>query len=135
MPEVKKAAKFKLPVTLGACADRLYTIDLNKAKNNKANDLMDEERIAIEAHLSVKLLPKSKLDGATGKVGKVRVWKEDVPVAQDWTALEKHIKKTGEFDLLQRRLSSSAVKERLKLKKKVPGVGTFKRTVVSVTKA
>ncbi len=130
----KEVPKFKVPKTLGECADRLFSIDLLKSKANRVADLLDEERIVIENHLKL-ALPKIKGDGVSGKKGKVRVYKKDVPQAFDWAALEKHIKKTGEFDLLQRRLSGGAVVARWEKKKKIPGVKPFQVVVVSVTKA
>lgn len=47
-----------------------------------------------------------------------------VPDVQDWDALYAHITKTQDFALLQRRVSSTAYKELLKLNEAVPGVET-----------
>ena len=47
-----------------------------------------------------------------------------VPDVQDWDALYAHITETQDFALLQRRVSSTAYKELLKLNEAVPGVET-----------
>jgi len=50
----------------------------------------------------------------------------------DWGDLYAHIGKTGDFDLLHRRLSATAVAERVLAGAVVPGVGTRPVTVVKV---
>jgi hypothetical protein len=57
------------------------------------------------------------------------------PQVENWEALYKHIKKTGEFELLFRRVNPTAVKERWEHNKVVPGVGSFPVDKLSVTKA
>lgn len=60
---------------------------------------------------------------------------KDEPLAENWPKLYEHIKKTGEFDLLERRLSKAAVKERAELGEKVPGVAWFPVETLSDTAA
>jgi hypothetical protein len=57
------------------------------------------------------------------------------PVAEDWTKVYEHIQKTGEFELLHRRLSSEAVKERWTQNIAIPGVGKIPVETLSDTKA
>lgn len=133
MPSAKKAAK-KIPVpkTLGACADRLWTIEHVELPRLKQQlepkiDALEAEYKAIEAHL-VENLPKSEAGGITGKLGRATVVSKTVPVVKPgtgWDQLYKHIKRTGDFDLLQKRLAATAVVARWDDKKVVPGVGRF----------
>ena len=60
---------------------------------------------------------------------------KDEPTADNWPALYAHIKKTGEFDLIERRLSKLAVKQRADLGEKVPGVAWYPVTTLSDTQA
>jgi len=53
-------------------------------------------------------------------------------VVEDWGDLYAHIIKTGDFDLLHRRLSSTAVAERMLAGATVPGVGSRPVTTVKV---
>ena len=63
-------------------------------------------------------------------------WVEkEEPTIEDWPALYKHIQKTGEFELLQRRLNTGSVKERWEIGKKVPGVTAIPVESLSDTKA
>jgi len=60
---------------------------------------------------------------------------KDEPTAEDWPKIYAHIKKTGEFDLLERRLSKAAVKERNEVGEKIPGVAWYPVDSLSDTKA
>lgn len=55
--------------------------------------------------------------------------------AENWPKLYAHIQKTGEFELIERRLSKAAVKERAELGEKVPGVEWYPVDTLSDTKA
>lgn len=57
------------------------------------------------------------------------------PTVENWPALYKHIQKTGEFELLERRPNRGSIKERWELGKKVPGVGSIPVDTLSDTKA
>lgn len=52
----------------------------------------------------------------------------------DWNSLWKHIQKTGEFDLLQKRVTVTAVRQRWEVGKEVPGVAQAQEPEVSITK-
>ena len=53
----------------------------------------------------------------------------------DWSKLAKHIIKTGEIELLERRASKSACLERWEDGKGVPGVDMLEVRDLSMTKA
>lgn len=57
------------------------------------------------------------------------------PSPEDWGKIWKHIQKTGEFELVQRRLNNTAIKERWELGVKIPGVGSIPTETLSDTKA
>jgi hypothetical protein len=57
-----------------------------------------------------------------------------IPRVADWDKLYAFVKKTGSFDLLQRRLTDSAIQERWEAGKSVPGVETFNAVSVSINK-
>lgn len=56
------------------------------------------------------------------------------PAVDDWDLLYAHILETKEWDLLQRRLGTAAVKERWDQAEEVPGVGSFPVEKLSLTK-
>jgi len=127
------ATKYKFPKALGACADLYYTLRARRLEAQKAVDLIEMEEKALKEYL-IENLPKSEASGVAGKVARVTAVPKDTPVVNDWAKLEAYIKRTSSFDLLQRRLSDSAVKARWDAGKEVPGVGTFKYVTISVNK-
>lgn len=129
MAGVKKKT-FKIPKTLGACADRLYETRQKRLAMQKEVDEVEAEEKALREHI-IQTLPKSEASGVAGKVARVTVVTKDVPQVKDWDAFYKYVSRTKSFDLLQRRLGETAVKERWENGKKIPGVEAF--TVVSVS--
>lgn len=124
----------KIPKTLGACADRLYKLREDRLKKQKEVDALVAEESAIKNHI-IDTLPRSEASGVTGRVGRITINEKVVPRVEDWDAFYKHIAKTKAFELLQRRVSDTAVKERWEDGKKVPGIDGFNVKYVSVTKA
>ena len=134
------AAAYRIPKTIGLCADRLWEIKEAMRKGNLAIDALDTERKAIEAHL-IETLPKSNAEGVSGKLAKVRIHTQTVPQVTDWHAfyadLALRYKKEGDqaFRFLQRRVGAPAVAEIWAEGKDIPGVAQFQVVKVSLTKA
>lgn len=135
----------KLPKSLGACVDLLHdTREDRLAAGRKVDDMKKDESF-ITNHI-IDNVPKGDA-GAVGKRFKAIVVTDDVYQVEDWEAFYKHLKKTGEFDLLNRALNQAAVKERVAMQdrptgkrgenwkpKLPPGVKIFKAVKLSVTK-
>ncbi len=120
------------PKTWGGCADLLFKMKERRlAAEKKAGEMRAEEQRLMD--YIIKNMPKSDT-GAAGRKARVSVITKTVPTVENWDALYAHIKKTGSFELLHKRLTDTAVKERWEAGKTVPGVGTFQRTDVSLTK-
>lgn len=104
----------------------------------KQKEVLDTKSNALDVQIKAKQeallskIKKQELDGALGKLGKAVVDEEDVPTIEDWPKFYKYIKKTGEFDLLQKRLGKQAIELRWADGKKVPGVGKFHRVALRV---
>lgn len=126
-------AKFKVPKTLGACADLLYTTRERRLKLQKEAAELEAQEKTIKDHI-INTLPKSEASGVAGKLARVTVTTKEVPSVKDWDKLYKYIKKTGEFDLFQRRLVNDAVQERWEAGKEIPGVERFTAVSVSINK-
>lgn len=121
------------PKTIGACIDSLYKLRQEKSVVAKKVDDISQKAKELEDHIITEF-SKAKIDGAAGKLAKLSISRSTVPTIDDRDALIKHIKKTGDVDLLQIRLSTTAVKERWDDNKKVPGVKTFDVVKISLTK-
>lgn len=76
-------------------------------------------------HLDVLLLKKMDAEGLSrtaNQQASVSINEDTVPDVTDWEELYQHVIATGDFSLIQRRVSSTAYKELLKLGEAVPGL-------------
>lgn len=124
---------FKLPKTLGACADLIFSTRARRLALQKEVDALQAQETALKEHF-IATVPKSDAAGVTGRLARVTVGTKDIPTVKDWEAFHKYVKKSGRFDLLQRRLSTEAVTEMLEAGEKLPGVEVFHAKVVSINK-
>jgi len=69
-----------------------------------------------------------------GSLGTLSIRTSEQPVVNDWDALYQFILQNKAFDLLQRRVSSTAYRDRLE-DGEVPGVTTFEKQTLFVTLA
>jgi hypothetical protein len=146
MADKLKTKALKLPKSLGACADLYHdTRERRLAEDRHVKEIKADET-AIANHIIDKL-EKNDEGGAVGKRYKAIVKVDDAYTVEDWDKFYAHIKKTGEFDLLNRALNQAAVKERIAMQdrpsgkkgenwkpKLPPGVAIFKTVKLSVTK-
>ena len=129
-PSAKLAEKLKAkyPKTLGACIDLGFSLrEKRKALEAQAEKVSEEE--AALAEYILEQFKDQKIDGARGKKGLASFVPKKVPVIDidlgGWPALYKHIQKSGDFELLQKRLGEKAVQERWDAGKAIPGVKPF----------
>lgn len=125
--------KYKFPKALGACADKLFELRNRRLAEQKKVDEIAAEETALKNHI-IENLPKSEASGVAGKLARVTVVTKQVPQVKDWDAFYKYVKKTGSFDLMQKRLTDAAIKERWEAGKEVPGVEHFNAVSVSINK-
>lgn len=125
--------KYKFPKALGACADRLFELRNKRLAEQKKVDEIAAEESALKNHI-IDNLPKSEASGVAGKLARVTVVTKQVPQVKDWDAFYKYVKKTGSFDLMQKRLTDAAIKERWEAGKEVSGVEHFDAVSVSINK-
>lgn len=130
--------KLRIPKSMGACADLLFDLREQRLAATVIVDAIAAQEKELKEHI-INNLPKGDT-GASGKHHHVSVYTDPIPRIEDPDKLYAHIKKTGEFDLLQRRLNNAAIKERWDDPKNrkgqagVPGVGVFNAVKVSLTK-
>lgn len=124
---------YKFPKAMGACADKLFEIRNKRLAMQKAVDEVEAEEKALKEHI-IATLPKSEASGVAGKLARVTVITKEVPQVKDWDVFYKHLVKTKSFDLMQKRLSDTAVKERWEAGKQVPGVEAFSAVTISLNK-
>lgn len=125
--------KYKFPKALGSCADMLYELRAKRLIQQKIVDALESEEKALKDYI-IQSLPKSEASGVAGKLARVTVVTKEIPQVKDWDLFYKYVKKTGQFDLMQRRLTTDAVKERWDAGKEIPGVEHFNAVSVSINK-
>ena len=129
----KAAAKQKpLPKTTAACADMLYKTREARHCVQKEVDALQSLETRLKDYL-IAALPKGEASGVAGLVARVQITTKPIPTVDNWPKFYAYVKRTGNFDLLQKRLSEGAIKERWEAKKEIPGVGRFNAIQVSCT--
>jgi hypothetical protein len=109
------------PLDSGTLIDRLYKVRARRlALQKDVEDLKSEERLAEQEIYS--LLDAQGLRKATGAIASFS-WKEvPVPSVGDWSKLHDFIMKNDAFELLQKRVSVEACRERWDDGLEIPGV-------------
>ena len=79
------------------------------------------------------IVPMSIWKDADGVTYTLTLDKDDTPMPQDWEALQNHITLTGEFDLLHKRVSVTAIRKRWEEGQEVPGVGHVEKFEAKVS--
>lgn len=82
----------------------------------------------------VTLMLENKLSSIGGRMSVAELEEEKiVPRVTDWATTHKHIQQTGDFDLLHRRISLTAFRERLNAGVVVPGIEARPLTTVKIS--
>lgn len=123
----------KLPKTLALCADRLYAIKAIKADAKAVVAGIEAEESALTLHL-ITSLPKTEATGIQGTLCRVSVVPKSVPQVTDWDEFWAKFRVARDRDLIQKRLSSTAVAARWEAGKNVPGVEEIEILTLSINK-
>ena len=107
--------------TIDELIDRKKSIKSQMEKLNSELKGLREQVNDIDFEL-LKKLDAEGLKKTANEVASVSIKEETVPDVHDWDALYAHIISTGDFSLIQRRVSSTAYRELLKLGENVPGL-------------
>ncbi len=133
---IKKEArqsKQKWPKTIGACVDLAYELKLKAAAIADTIKPISQMERDLEEHMK-KTFKNAEINGAQGKLARAEFNEVTVPNVEDWDKLYAYVEKTKSYDLLHRRLSTTAIRERWDAKKKVPGVVQVKLNQMSILK-
>lgn len=102
----------------------LARLDAEQEKLERALKILKSKREGVEEKLLAALRTTSlgELDGVKCSAGRVWIGKQEYPDIPDWDKVYAYVKKHNAFELLHRRISITAVKERINAGKPVPGV-------------
>lgn len=129
----KAKLKYAVPKQVGAAIDLLYRVRADRKALQAKMEAEKEQEGLIEGKIFDQF-GKQEIEGARGKLAQCSIKRSEIPTADDWEAIERHVRKTGEFDLLHRRLTLDAVRQRWAAGKTVPGVEVFHKVGLSLTK-
>lgn len=118
---------------LGTAIDKLYELRSQRLDVEKVIKTMKSDELALRVHIK-QMLDSINLDGAKGSAATAAVITSVDPVAKDWLQIYEFIRENDAFDMLQKRLSSMAVKERWESGILVPGIEKFDNWDLSITK-
>ncbi len=122
---------------LGAKIDELFSLEKRVADENarlRAKLAPIEEKIkTLEAEI-LNNFTAAEIGGASGKLATAERKTIAVPAVKDWDAFYRYIAKNRAFELLHRRVSTTAWAERVDAGVKIPGVDTFRVIKLSVRK-
>ena len=121
------------PEELATKADQLKALQVKRLELAKEVDLMEGQEKALKQEL-IQMFQDSNVQGIAGRLAYVSLVEKTVPVAQDWDKLYEYIQETGDFDLLHRRLTTSAVAARWEGGVEVPGVASESYFDLSIRK-
>ena len=128
-----KKAPANWPKTLGECADMIYSMRAERLQAQKAIEELEEREKMLKQYI-IDTLPKEVGSSAGGKLAKVELKQKQIPRITDDNAFYGYLARTKRWDLLQRRLSDSAVVELYDLGKPVPGTELMPVLNLSITK-
>ncbi len=119
---------------IGPLIDKLFLARADRLRQQKIIDDMKRKEEQVREEIMA-ILEADGLEGAKGRMATAAITRTTVGNVTDWDALYKYIKKTGEFDLMQKRLTDTAYRERLENGVVVPGVEPFIVKNISLTKS
>lgn len=123
----------KTPSNLGNLIDKLYDLEQERSKLSAAEKAI-KAKIADLEETILKKFSKDALSAAAGTRAKLSVIYKTIPNVKDWDLLYAHIAKEDAWDLLQKRMSSSAYTARLEEGEEIPGTEKFTKLVLSTRK-
>lgn len=128
---------FTFPDSLGACIDAAYLLRekrliLQRELEAQIKDIKKEEE-ALEEHILHKF-EGSDLEGARGNLATAGRKVSNVPQVEDWDAFYNYVWEHRAFDLLQKRPTVSAFRERWDDNQTVPGTKMFTKIELTLNK-
>jgi predicted metal-binding protein len=128
---------FTFPETLGACIDAAYSLrekrlELQRELEVKIKAIKKEED-ALEEHILQKF-DNSEIEGARGNLATAGRKVSNVPVVENWDEFYEYVRENRAFDLLQKRPTTSAFRERWDENQTIPGTKMFTKIELTLNK-
>lgn len=121
-------------LTLAQVADLWHSTRQRRLAAQKQVDTIQEEEQKLKQAL-INGLRDAGVRAIGGGLGTATLRTKPEPTVTDWDAVYDHIRSTGEFELVYRRINAAAIKERWEAGVEVPGVQSIEVTDISWSKA
>ncbi len=119
---------------IGTRIDALYALREQRLGIEKRVKELKEEELQMRNAI-FELLASMGLTKASGAMATAGIKVSQVPLVEDWDKFQSYIQETGEFDLLQKRISVTAWRARYDDGVAIPGVSKVEDVDISLTKA
>lgn len=117
---------------LAQAVDQYYNVRLARLEKDKEAAELKKQETELKQFL-IDNISKSDATGVCGRMMRATLRVKPEPTAEDWEAIRKYVTRYKAWDILQKRLSTTAIKERWDDGKQIPGVGTIQVVDVSLT--
>ena len=126
-------APVEFPEDLGACIDKYY--QLRAQRLNLEKEVKERKRTerAYMEHIIASLKAANMANGGGG-VANASIKEVEMPTPKNWPEIWEFVKANDAWDILQKRLSGKAVQERWDQDIMIPGIETFTKVSLSLTK-
>jgi hypothetical protein len=125
--------EYVLPSDQGELVDLLYRARERRLEMQRETKRVEKLENQIKAHFVETLSASST--GLAGRVARVQIELEAIPQVEDWDLFWRYVVKNKAYELVQKRLSEGAAKERLEAGDGAKaGITVFRAKKVSITK-
>lgn len=122
-----------IDMDIGSCIDKLYDLRAQRLLLDKEVTALKSDEAYLRVHI-IRTLEGMGLDGGKGRAATAAISYSDVPNVTDWEAVQAYIVENDAFDLMQRRLSNVAVRDRWTKGVELPGMEKVPVKDLSLTK-
>lgn len=133
MRPVRPARPLKIPRSLAAAADLLYTLRQQRYDLNAKIDTLKEQELALRDHL-LRELPTTGATGVAGTIGSVNIVPKVGVRVLDRDTFRTYVVRHHAWELMTQGVNAAAVRERWDEGKEVPGLAQNPYNELSITK-
>jgi hypothetical protein len=129
-----KETTLQMPKTIGEAIDLLYSMRTERLAFQKQVDDAQEKETILKKHI-IQNFAAVDLEGARGLTATASLKRTTQANVLDWDAYHAYIVDNDAWDLVQKRTSITALKERWENGEQIPGVEKYEVLDLSLTKA
>jgi len=119
-------------VELVALIDEYNKVREARLEMGRQLDKLERQENQMEVRI-ITAMKEQHLTAAGANTCLVRLHSKDVPHVKDWNLLYEHIKSTESWELLQRRVTPTAIADRWNMDVEIPGVERFPIESLSIS--